>query len=217
MRNETTIMPTLLKIDVSTRGNASISRRLSSLFLERWKEVHGTGAVVERDIAATDLPFLELPWITANFNKSTARTEEQKALLIPSDELVAELQKADEYLIATPMYNFGIPAKLKAYVDHVVRSGLTFAMNADGSYKGLLNGKKATVIIASAGDYGPDAPAAGLDTLKPYLREILAFIGVTDVTFIQSGSTWKVDSGSEQTEKHIAPLRAQIVQAAGRN
>jgi FMN-dependent NADH-azoreductase len=176
-------MSTLLKIDVSTRGNLSISRRLSSLFLSQWREEHADCHVIERDIDTTDLPFLEFPWITANLTRSSVRTEQQKALLVPSDELIAELQKADEYVIATPMYNFGIPAKLKAYVDHIVRSGLTFTMNADGSYTGLLSGKKATVIIASAGEYGPDAPAEGLDTLKPYLREILGFIGVTDVTF----------------------------------
>jgi FMN-dependent NADH-azoreductase len=208
-------MSTLLKIDVSTRGNLSISRRLSSLFLEQWAKAHADCAVIERDIATTDLPFLEFPWITANLTRSSARTEQQKALLVPSDELIAEFQKADEYVIATPMYNFGIPAKLKAYVDHIVRSGLTFTMNADGSYTGLLKGKKATVIIASAGEYGPDAPAEGLDTLKPYLREILGFIGVTDITFIQSGSTWKVDGGSERAEEHIAPLMVQVRQAAG--
>jgi FMN-dependent NADH-azoreductase len=208
-------MSTLLKIDVSARGNLSISRRLSSLFPDQWREVHADCQVIERDIDTTDLPFLEFPWITANFTRSSARTEQQKALLVPSDELIAELQKADEYVIATPMYNFGIPAKLKAYVDHIVRSGLTFTMNADGSYTGLLSGKKATVIIASAGEYGPDAPAEGLDTLKPYLREILGFIGVTDVTFIQSGSTWKVDSGSQQAEEHIAPLIAPVKLAAG--
>ncbi len=88
-------------------------------------------------------------------------------------------------------------------------------MNADGSYEGLLSGKKATVIIASAGEYKPGAPAEGLDTLKPYLREILGYIGVIDVTFIQSGSTWKVDSGSEQADEHIEPLRAQVKLAAG--
>jgi FMN-dependent NADH-azoreductase len=208
-------MSTLLKIDVSTRGNLSISRRLSSLFLDQWREVHADCQVIERDIDTTDLPFLEFPWITANLTRSSARTEQQKALLVPSDELIAELQKADEYVIATPMYNFGIPAKLKAYVDHIVRSGLTFTMNADGSYTGLLSGKKATVIIASAGEYGPDALAEGLDTLKPYLREILGFIGVTDVTFIQSGSTWKVDSGSQQAEEHITPLLAPVKLAAG--
>jgi FMN-dependent NADH-azoreductase len=208
-------MSTLLKIDVSTRGNLSISRRLSSLFLDQWREVHADCQVIERDIDSTDLPFLEFPWITANLTRSSARTEQQKALLVPSDELIAELRKADEYVIATPMYNFGIPAKLKAYVDHIVRSGLTFTMNADGSYTGLLSGKKATVIIASAGEYGPDALAEGLDTLKPYLREILGFIGVTDVTFIQSGSTWRVDSGSQQAEEHIAPLIAPVKLAVG--
>jgi FMN-dependent NADH-azoreductase len=207
-------MSTLLKIDVSSRGKLSISRKLSSLFLEQWTKAHADYRVIERDIATTDLPFLEFPWITANITKPLARTEEQKTLLKLSDDLIAELQQADEYLIATPMYNYGIPAKLKAYVDHIVRSGLTFRMNADGSYEGLLSGKKATVIIASAGEYKPGAPAEGLDTLKPYLREILGYIGVTDVTFIQSGSTWKVDSGSEHVDEHIEPLQAQVKLAA---
>jgi FMN-dependent NADH-azoreductase len=208
-------MSTLLKIDVSSRGKLSISRKLSSLFLEQWEKAHADHKVIERDIASTDIPFLEFPWISANITKLSARTEEQKALLKLSDDLIAELQQADEYLIATPMYNYGIPAKLKAYVDHIVRTGLTFRMNADGSYEGLLRDKKATVIIASAGEYKPGAPAEGFDTLKPYLREILGYIGVTDVTFIQSGSTWMVDSGSEQADEHIAPLQAQVNLAAG--
>jgi FMN-dependent NADH-azoreductase len=208
-------MSTLLKIDVSSRGKLSISRKLSSLFLEQWVKAHADHKVIERDIAMTELPFLDSAWITANISKLSARTDEQKAMLKLSDDLIGELQQADEYLIATPMYNYGIPAKLKAYVDHIVRSGLTFRLNADGSYEGLLSGKKATVIIASAGDYTPGAPAEGLDTLKPYLREILGYIGVTDVTFIQSGSTWKVESGSEQADEHIAPLKAQVKLAAG--
>jgi FMN-dependent NADH-azoreductase len=208
-------MSTLLKIDVSSRGKLSISRKLSSLFLEQWVKAHADHKVIERDIAMTELPFLDSAWITANISKLSARTDEQKAMLKLSDDLIGELQQADEYLIATPMYNYGIPAKLKAYVDHIVRSGLTFRLNADGSYEGLLSGKKATVIIASAGDYTPGAPAEGLDTLKPYLREILGYIGVTDVTFIQSGSTWKVESGSEQADEHIALLKAQVKLGAG--
>jgi FMN-dependent NADH-azoreductase len=207
-------MSTLLKIDVSTRGSLSISRQLSSRFVEQWKKGNSAGKVIERDIATTELPFLELPWIAANFSKASARTDEQSVLLKFSDDLVAELQQADHYLIATPMYNFGIPAKLKAYVDHVVRAGVTFRTNADGSYTGLLTDKKATVIIASAGEYTPGAPAEGLDTLKPYLREILGFVGVTDVTFLQSGSTWKVDNGSEKADAHIAPLNEQLMAAA---
>lgn len=206
-------MPTLLKIDVSPRGTLSISRKLSSLFLQQWQLVHARGKVIERDLATTEVPFIEFPWLTASLSKLPVRTEEQKVLLKFSDALVAKLQQAEEYLIATPMYNFGIPAKLKAYVDHIVRAGLTFQTNADGSYTGLLKGKKATVIIASAGEYGPGTPAEGLDTLKPYLREILGYIGVKDVDFIQSGSTWKVDNGSEQADEHIAPLKAQVEQA----
>ena len=196
-------MSTLLKIDVSSRGDRSM------------QQVHPDGKVIKRDIATTNLPFVEFPWITANITKVSARTEAQKTLLKLSDDLIAELQQADEYLIATPMYNYGIPAKLKAYVDHVVRAGLTFKMNADGSYAGLLSDKKATVIIASAGEYSPGAPAEGMDTLKPYLREILGYIGVTDVAFIQSGTTWKVDIGSEEADAHIEPLKAQVKLAAG--
>jgi FMN-dependent NADH-azoreductase len=196
-------MSTLLKIDVSSRGDRSM------------QQVHPDGKVIKRDIATTNLPFVEFPWITANITKVSARTEAQKTLLKLSDDLIAELQQADEYLIATPMYNYGIPAKLKAYVDHVVRAGLTFKMNADGSYAGLLSDKKATVIIASAGEYSPGAPAEGMDTLKPYLREILGYIGVTDVAFIQSGSTWTVDIGSEEADAHIEPLKAQVKLAAG--
>jgi FMN-dependent NADH-azoreductase len=207
-------MSTLLKIDVSSRGDRSISRKLSSLFLEQWRQVHADGKIIERDIATTDLPFLEFPWIAANLAKAPTRTAEQKTLLALSDALVAELQQADEYLIATPMYNFGIPAKLKAYVDHIVRGGLTFKTNADGSYTGLLSGKKATVIIASAGEYTPGAPAEGFDTLKPYMREILGYIGVNEVTFIQSGSTWKVDDGLENADDHVAPLKTQVAAAA---
>jgi FMN-dependent NADH-azoreductase len=207
-------MSTLLKIDVSSRGDRSISRKLSSLFLEQWRQVHADGKIIQRDIATTDLPFLESPWIAANLAKASARTAEQKILLALSDALVAELQEADEYLIATPMYNFGIPAKLKAYVDHIVRGGLTFKTNADGSYTGLLSGKKATVIIASAGEYTSGAPAEGFDTLKPYMREILGYIGVNEVTFIQSGSTWKVDGGLENADEHVAPLKTQVAAAA---
>src|SRR5260370_14998917 len=118
-------MPTLLKIDVSSRGKRSISRKLSALFLEQWTKAHADYKGIERDIATTDLPFLEFPWITANITKPSARTAEQKTLLKISDDLIAELQQAGEYLIATPMDNHGIPAKMKAYVALIVRSGLT--------------------------------------------------------------------------------------------
>jgi FMN-dependent NADH-azoreductase len=162
-------MSTLLKIDVSPRGDYSVSRKLGNQFAEQWKQTHGGGKVIERDLAQTHLPFVELPWILAAYSDLATHSEDQKAAIKIGSDLIAELKEADEWLISTPMYNFAVPAKLKAYIDHVVRAGQTFNANPDGSYTGLVTGKKATVIIASAGDYLPGTPAEGYDAEKPYL------------------------------------------------
>jgi FMN-dependent NADH-azoreductase len=207
-------MASLLKIDVSPRGEHSISRRLSAQFAEKWTEKHPGGKLVTRDLAKTDLPFVELPWIVGAYSDPSGHNEAQKAALQIGNTLIAELKAADEFLLATPMYNFNLPARLKAYIDHIVRSGLTFKANADGSYTGLLTGKKATVIIASAGDYRPGMPAEGYDAEKPYLRAIFGFIGVTDVKFIQAGSTWKVDRGVQKVDEFLAPLLGEVAAAA---
>jgi FMN-dependent NADH-azoreductase len=208
-------MPTLLKIDVSPRGDYSISRKLSAQFAEQWKQTRPDGKIIARDLAETDLPFVELPWIMAAYSHPSTHDEEQKAAVKIGNEMIAELKEADEYLIATPMYNFAVPARLKAYVDHVVRAGLTFNANPDGSYTGLLTGKKATVIIASAGEYLPGTPTEGYDAEKPYLSAILGFIGVTDVTFVQAGGTWKVDKGMVKVDDFIAAHTGSVLAAAG--
>jgi FMN-dependent NADH-azoreductase len=207
-------MTTLLKIDVSPRGDHSVSRALSKQFADHWKERHAGGKVIERDLATTHLPFVELPWIMAAFSDAASHNDEQKAALQIGNDLIAELKGADEWLIATPMYNFAIPAKLKAYIDHVVRAGQTFKANPDGSYTGLVSGKKATVIISSAGEYLPGSPAEAYDAEKPYLRSVLGFIGVTDVTFIQAGSTWKVDRGMEKLDELVSRYSDQVAVAA---
>jgi FMN-dependent NADH-azoreductase len=207
-------MTTLLKIDVSPRGDHSISCRLSAQFAEKWKQARPDGKVITRNLAATELPFVELPWIRAAFSDPSTHDEAQKAAIQIGNELIAELRAADEYLLATPMYNFNVPARLKAYIDHVVRSGQTFNANPDGTYTGLLTGKKATVIIASAGDYRSGAPAEGYDAERPYLRAILGFMGVTDVKFIQAGATWKVDRGVQKADEFLAAFTDQIVAAA---
>lgn len=207
-------MTTLLKIDVSPRGDHSVSRALSKQFAEQWAKSHVNGKVIERNLATTHLPYVELPWITAAFSDPSSHNSEQKAALKIGDDLIAELKEADEWLISTPMYNFSIPAKLKAYIDHVVRAGQTFNANADGTYTGLVTGKKATVIIASAGEYLPGTPAEAYDAEKPYLRAVLGFIGVTDVNFIQAGSTWKVDRGMEKLEVLADRYSDQVSSAA---
>ena len=203
-------MATLLKIDVSPRGEHSISRQLATQFAAEWQKKHPGAKIITRDLAKTHLPFVDMPWIQGAYSDPAGHSAEQKAALRIGDEFIEELKEADEYLISTPMYNFAVPAALKAWIDHSVRSGKTFTANRDGSYTGLLTGKKATIIIASMGNYRPGTPAEGYDAEKPYLRAILGFMGVTDVTFLQAGETYKVDRGMVPADAFLAPFRQEV-------
>jgi len=207
-------MTTLLKIDVSTRGDLSVSRTLSEKFSRKWSDSHPGSKVVDRDLTKTDLPYVSLPWIIGAFSPVEGQTAEQKAAINVSDKLVDELKAADHYLISTPMYNFGIPASLKAWIDHVVRSGKTFTANPDGSYTGLLTGKKATVILSSAGKYDPGTPAEGYNFASPYLRHILGFMGVSDVTFVEAGATYTVDRSMTTMNEFVETILPAVTAAA---
>lgn len=209
-------MATLLKIDVSPRGDYSISRKLGTQLLEQWQQAHPGSKVISRDLAKTDMPFVDMPWILGAYSPDEARNNEQRAALKLGDELIAELEQADEYLITTPMYNFAVPAALKAWIDHVVRVGKTFKVTPEGGYVGLLEGKRATVVLASAGSYDPGTPGETYNFVRPYLQHLLTFIGVTEVTFIQAGATFKVDRGMTTADELIAPLRDQVSAAARR-
>lgn len=114
-----------------------------------------------------------------------------KAVLQLSDELAAELLETDHLVISTPVYNYNVPAALKAWVDHVVRKGLT--LGVDG--KGLVTGKKATVLLASGGVYTDDSPIKDRDIATHYLKLILNVLGITDITFIAAGGAKTVDLG----------------------
>ena len=203
-------MATLLKIDVSPRGDYSVSRALGKTFADKWLEEHAGGEIISHDLATMHLPFVDMPWIMGAYSDPAGHTEEQKAALKIGDDFIADLVKAEEYVITTPMYNFAVPAKLKAWIDHIVRSGKTFQVNSDGSYTGLLSGKKATVIIGSMGTYLPGTPTEGYDFERPYIKHVLGFIGVTDVTFVQAGGTWKVDRGVETREDFLAPFEKEV-------
>lgn len=209
-------MPSLLKIDVSPRNGYSISRALGTQFADQWLHTHEGGTIIERDLAKTNLPFVELPWIMAAFSDPSTHDEEQKAAIAIGNDLIAEMKSADEWLITTPMYNFAVPAKLKAFIDHVVRAGQTFNANSDGSYTGLVQGKKATVIVASSGDFSAGSPAESYNAETPYLRAILGFIGVTDVVFLEAVSTYKVDRGMEPREDYLGKFSAQLAALASR-
>jgi FMN-dependent NADH-azoreductase len=210
-------MPTLLHISVSPRGNDSISRRLGDAAVEAWKVRNPGGRVIERDLAKTPLTFVDVNWIAGAFSPPEYHTENHKKALALSNELVSEVLEADEIILATPMYNFSVPAALKAWIDHVVRAGKTFRYKADGTPEGLLagTGKKVLVIIASGGSYPEGSPMAALNYEIPYLRFILAYMGLTDVRFIHAGGTGSVMRGRISPEEFLAPYLNEIARMAG--
>lgn len=171
--------PHILRIDASMRHDGSTSRRLADRLIDRLVARSPGAEVTTRDLAATALPLLSEPMIGAYFTKPEDRTDEHRALLGPSDALVAELKAADILVIGAPIYNFGVPAALKAWIDLIARAGETFRYTENGPV-GLLTGKKAYVVIASGGTRA----FSEIDFAGPYLRHVLAFVGVTDVAFV---------------------------------
>ncbi len=206
-------MPTLLKIDSSPRGDQSVSRQLGNQFAREWQQAHNGGSVVTRDLASTSLPFVNTQWIAGAYTPPDQQNQEHKAALRVSDELIAELQAADHILITAPMYNFSTPAVLKAWIDHVVRVGKTFSVSPQGAYSGLLQNKKAFVILSSGGVYA-GTPIDGYDQETPYLRNLLGFIGITDVTFVRAGGTSGISQGKVSLGDFLAPFQNEVRAAA---
>jgi FMN-dependent NADH-azoreductase len=205
-------MPTLLYISTSPRGDYSISRQLGNAAVDAWKARNPEGRVIKRDLARTPLTFVDLDWIAGAYSPPEHHNENHKRALVLSDELVAEIQAADEIVVATPMYNFAVPAALKAWIDHVVRAGKTFRYTAAGTPEGLLAGKKVVAIIASGGSY-KEARLTALDHEVPYLRFIFGFMGITDVQFIQASGTGAVAQGRISPGEFLAPYLNEIPRA----
>lgn len=174
----------LLRIDSSAR-RSSVSRQLTGRFVEAWQQEHPDGTVIERDLASTSIPHISDEWTQAIHTSSATLTPEQKKVLQLSDALVEELVLANTIVIGAPMYNFAISAPLKAWIDQIVRVGKTVLFAASGP-QGVLKDKKVYVITSRGGAYHAGTPTERFDYQEPYLRHILAFIGLTDVTFIHA-------------------------------
>lgn len=200
----------LLIVEASPRGEYSISRNLTKTFVMQWKSAHPDGAVVERDLTKTELPYMNLPWLGASLTPAEKHTTEMKQVLRGSDELVAELLSADHIALSTPVYNYNIPANLKSYIDHIVRKGLTLGMTGEG----LVHGKKCTILLASGGIYTEGSPIRDRDIATLYLRLILKVIGIEDVTFIAAGGTKVVDLGEKGRAEFLQAFEPAIKSAA---
>lgn len=191
---------TILHIDSSARFSDSASRTLSARIADHL----GAAQIIRRDTAAEALPQIDEAWITANFTPADLRTDAQKRALALSDTLVGELKAADAIVIGLPVYNFSVPASLKAWIDLVARAGLTFQYGENGP-EGLLQGKRAIVAYASGG-----VPMGSpVDFASTYLRQVLGFIGITDVEFIAAeGTAMDAEGALSRATAAIADLAA---------
>ncbi|MFZ6045550.1 FMN-dependent NADH-azoreductase [Pseudomonas sp. CR3202] len=182
-------MSTILSIQGSPRGERSHSRRLQEAFLRAWQARQEGRQVVRREVGRVGIPAVTEGWIAAAFHpEPEARSEVMKADLALSDLLVDELFAADRLVLSAPMYNFGVPSGVKAWIDQIVRIGRTFAFDParqGNPYTPLVTGRKA-LIITTRGDhgYGPGGANAHMNHADAYLRAVLGYIGITEVTVV---------------------------------
>ena len=197
----------VLEINASARQEGSMSRRLVRDLLDALADRYHGMRVTRRDLAA-GLPFVDEAWVGANFTPEEERSAADRETLALSDELVSELEAAEILVIGAPIYNFSIPATLKAWIDMVARARKTFRYTESG-VEGLLKGKKAFVIIPSGG-----VPiGSAVDFATPYLRHALSFIGITDVEFIGAQGA---DRGNEEALDDARARIADLVHLASK-
>jgi FMN-dependent NADH-azoreductase len=180
-------MKQILIVETSPRGAESASRKLTRKLRDRLEVQYPEAKIVVRDLAKDNLPHLDEPALKAISTRDPAVAESLKEALHLSDKLTDELLSSDLLVIASPMWNFAIPSSLMAWIDHIVRSGKTFNYTGTGAV-GLAKGKKAILVLASGGVYS-DGPWKPFDTVEPYLRQILGFLGIDDVQTVRAEGT----------------------------
>jgi FMN-dependent NADH-azoreductase len=176
-------MGTVLHIQSSPRGDESTSAAVAAAFLEAYRRVHPADTAETLDLFAADLPPFEAPLARAKYAVLAGKPpvgEAERAWARVLD-VVDHFTAADKYVFSVPMWNFGIPYRLKHYFDLLVQPGLTFSYSADTGYSGLVTGRPALVIYARGGAYGEGSGAEAMDFQRPYVRTLLQFIGFTDV------------------------------------
>ena len=190
----------ILNIQSSARHSDSITRQLSADVIDAVGDQH----VVNRDLA-TGIPFVNEAWVGANFTAANERTDAHRDVLAYSDSLVDEVEQADVLVIGVPIYNFGVPAVLKAWIDMVARVGRTFHYSDKGPV-GLLEDKRAIVVIASGGT----TSGSDIDFATGYMRHVLGFIGIHDVTVIAADT---LGANAEEKLLHVKDQISQLTRS----
>ena len=192
----------ILHIDASARGANSESRRLTSEFLQRWHAASPEDVVIHRDIVDNPLPHVDSIFLDGLMTPEAERTPEQQQAVARSDELINEFLTADVLVLGVPMYNFGIPSTLKAWLDHISIAGRTFQYTAAGP-KGLVSNKPVYILSTRGGIYD-DSP---MEHQTSYLKTMLGFFGIEDIHVIQAEG---LNLSPEGREKSVAGAIAQI-------
>lgn len=204
-------MATILHISSSVRRTGSTSRQLTAEFLSKWKTARPDDTVVERDLAVNPVPHLAEQMMGAFFTPVEQRSPEQVQTVQLSDALVAELFSADVIVLGAPMYNFSISSTLKAWIDHVTRVGVTFNYTDTGPV-GMVKDRKVYLFTARGGVYS-EGPAQAMDFQETYLRAVLGFIGLTDITFIRAEGLAMGESAVDAALSQSRQLIGQLVPA----
>ncbi|NVE94209.1 FMN-dependent NADH-azoreductase [Altererythrobacter lutimaris] len=197
-------MSTVLHITASIRSEESVSRNLSSTIVDGLRDKFGAD-VITRNLSANDLPYVSAERFAANGTPPAERTAEQQQLAAIADELIEELQRADTIVMGIPIYNFGVPATVKAWADLVARAGTTFKYTENGPV-GLLEGKKVYLAVASGGT----AVGSEIDFMTPWLKQFLGFLGLTDVEIVAAdgimgaGGEEKIAEANAEAERLAA-------------
>lgn len=197
-------MKSILVVLSSPRGRQSYSHQFASRIVDDLKSRHPGATVVVRDLTKEPLPHVGEAFVGGLFSPPEKRTPAQANALALSDALIEELAAADVLVLAAPMHNFAPPSTLKAWIDHVVRAGRTFAYTGKGA-QGLLKGKKAILVLSRGGVYS-EGPLKQLDFQESYLRSILGFIGITDARAVRVEG---VDMGEDARNKAMLSATAQ--------
>lgn len=191
----------ILHLISSPRKGASYSIQLGNALVEKLQAAHPGSTVTVHDLTNTPFPHLEEVHLQSFFTPAESRTPDQQAAVQHSDQAIAELMAADTIVIGAPLYNFGISSTLKAWIDHIARAGITFRYSASGP-EGLVTGKKVYLAVSSGGIYST-GPTASYDFVVPYLKAVLGFLGMTDVTVARAEGTANPDSQASAVEKGV--------------
>lgn len=177
-------MKNILHISTSPHGNDSFSIKLGNAIASQLTEAYPEAEVTLLDLTDNPFPHLDPVLVKAVRTKEEEQTDDQKKLLERGNAAIAQLKEADIVIISLPLFNFGIPSVLKTWLDNVVRGGVTFTYTPEGPV-GLLSGKKVYIALASGGVYS-QGPMQGYDHAVPYLKDVLGFIGITDISVVRA-------------------------------